>query len=91
MTFVNSFPISQLGLVEDIRLYVGNVPDYMASYHHLTINLISIVEAEDIGYYRQNLQQVVDYIPSGNNKIEAMLKERERKEFAKKKEEEKRK
>ena len=90
MTFVNSFPISQLGLVEDIRFYVGNVPDYMASYHHLTINLISIVEAEDIGY-QQNLQQVVDYIPSGNNKIEAMLKERERKEFAKKKEEEKRK
>ena len=38
-TTVDSFPISQLGLVEDIRLYVGKASDCMASYHHLTIKL----------------------------------------------------
>ena len=73
-TTVDSFPISQLGLVEDIRLYVGKVSDYMARYHHLTIKLKSIVETGDIGY-QQCLGQGVDYIQSGNNLIEAMLKD----------------
>ena len=31
-TILDSFPILQLGLVEDIRLYVGKVLDYMANY-----------------------------------------------------------
>ena len=46
----------------------------MASYHHLTIKLKSIVETGDIGY-QQCLDQGVDYIQSGNNKIEAMWKD----------------
>ena len=69
----------------------------MASYHHLTIKLKSIVETGDIGY-QQCLDQGVDYIQSGNNKIEAMSKdadiaelnrvEREKEELARKREEE---
>ena len=96
-TNVDSFPISQLGLVEDIRLYVGKVSDFMASYHYLTIKLKSIVETGDIGY-QQYLDQGVDHIQSGNNKIEAKLKdadiaelnrvEREKEELARKREEE---
>ena len=96
-TTVDSFPISQLGLVKDIWLYVGKVSDYMASYHHLAIKLKSNVETGDIGY-QQCLDQGVDYIQSGNNKIEAMLKdadiaalnrlEREKEELARKREEE---
>ena len=81
-TVLKSFPISQLNLVEDIRLNIGKVSDYIANYHHLTNKLISIVGSGDISY-QQNLEKVVCYIQSGNEKIDTILREADMAKFNK--------
>ena len=71
---VKSNPISHVALIEDLRLYIGKLSEYSASYYHLVSKLKGLVNSSDTEY-QPKLDYVLDYIYSGNEKIDALMKE----------------
>jgi hypothetical protein len=60
--------------MEDIRMNISKLADYKASYHYLTVKLNAVAGSESIDY-KNDLGYVIDYISSGNMKIDALTKD----------------
>ena len=71
---MTNFPFSKISLVEDIRLNVSKISDYLATYNYLANKLVSIIEKPDRSL-EEDISRAEDYILSGNEKIEFILKE----------------
>ena len=80
---MTSFPISKISLVEDIRLNVSKISDYLATYNYLANKLVSIIGKPDRSL-EEDISRAQDYILSGNEKIEFILKESDRANFKEK-------
>ena len=71
---MTNFPISKIILVEDIRLNLSKISDYLATYNYLATKLVSIIGKPNRSL-DEDISRAQDYILCGHLKIEFILKE----------------